>query len=49
LSKDKNDVIFNLGLAASAVRRLNGGLMIDSLGDGEQNVAMISVPLAKGK
>ncbi len=49
LPKDKNDVMFNLGLAASAVRRLNGGLMIDSLGDGEQNVAMITVPLVKGK
>jgi len=49
LTKDKNDVMFNLGLAASALRRLNGSLMIDSLGEGEQNVAMISVPLAKGK
>ncbi|MBS1536551.1 MAG: CHASE domain-containing protein [Bacteroidetes bacterium] len=49
LTKDKNDVMFNLGLAASALRRLNGGLMIDSLGAGEQNVAMITVPLAKTK
>lgn len=49
LPQDKNDVMYNLGLASSSLRRLGGSLMIDSLGEGEQNVAMITVPLARGK
>jgi len=49
LPQDEYDVIFNLGLAASSLRRLGGSMMIDSLGAGEQNVAMITVPLARGK
>ncbi len=49
LPQDEYDVMYNLGLASSSLRRLGGTLMIDSLGDGEQNVAMITVPLARGK
>ncbi len=49
LPRDEHDVMYNLGLVSSMLRRLGGSLMIDSLGDGEQNVAMITVPLARGK
>lgn len=49
LPQDEHDIMYNLGLVSSMLRRLGGSLMIDSLGDGEQNVAMITVPLARGK
>lgn len=44
---DNNDALFNIGLAVSSARRLNGTIMIDSLGDGAENVCMITLPLAK--
>ncbi len=44
---DNNDALFNIGLAISSVRRLNGTIMIDSLGEGTENVCLLTLPLAR--
>lgn len=49
LVHDQNDVLFHIGLAISSVRRLNGTITIDSLGEGSENVCLLTIPLAKAK
>lgn len=49
LVHDQNDVLFHIGLAISSVRRLNGTITIDSLGEGSENVCLLTIPLAKPK
>ncbi len=49
LVHDSNDVLFHIGLALSATRQLNGTMMIDSLGEGSENVCMLTLPLSQNK
>jgi hypothetical protein len=45
LARDRDDILFRLGLAASQIRRVGGTFSVETLGQ-EGNVALITIPLA---
>ena len=49
LKNDKNDIIFNLSIAASNIRILNGTMTIDTLEPDNMNIVQITLPLNEVK
>ncbi|TAL66870.1 MAG: PAS domain S-box protein [Bacteroidetes bacterium] len=49
LKEDKNDILFNLAVAASNIRILNGTMTIDSLEPDNMNIVQITLPLNEVK
>jgi hypothetical protein len=47
LKFDKKEVMFRLAKASSKLRIINGLVNFDTFGPGEQNLALISLPLKK--
>jgi PAS domain S-box-containing protein len=47
LEEDEGDVLLNLAIIESNVRRLNGSVVIESFGGDEGNVIMMTLPLQK--
>ncbi|MBI5323772.1 MAG: CHASE domain-containing protein [Ignavibacteriae bacterium] len=49
LKNDKNDIMFNLAVAASNIRILNGTMTIDTLEPDNMNIVQITLPLNEVK
>lgn len=47
LDKDKHDILLKLATIGSNVRRMNGTITIDTFGEKDNNVVIISLPLNK--